>query len=205
MIKKAWQLIKRGAIFWIVVGILLALVFWVLGFLNTVIDYQFVADSRLNALVKIGIVMGVIIFTGVVFSLRWLKAWLLSIQNPVVLTLALLFFRDDVEAADNEDEWKEVIFPHDGHMALGVVTGKLDLPDDPYDPNSPNIKWCSLLGPPTPPIALTTQLKLVRERDVIYTGRTVISTSLTTATFGSKLKLDRKKFKIMKQKSPNKK
>ena len=74
----------------------------------------------IDDLVKVGIVIGVIIFTGVIFSLRRLKAWLLSIQNPVVLTLVLLFFRDDVDAADNEDEWKEVWFPHDGHMALGV-------------------------------------------------------------------------------------
>ena len=196
MIKQIWILIKRGLILWLVLGLVTFVVLWFVGFLNQ-IDYKFVDNNFINFLIKCCVLGGLIVATGVFLSVRWLKSWLLNSRIPWISSLVLLFFGEEKD----ESDLKEVLFYIEGNSwTIGIVTAKVDLPVNPYDLVSPLVRWCVVLGPPTPPFSFTSQLRLVPESRVIYTGRTAIDTTLSVAALGSKLTLDYRKFKIVNQK-----
>lgn len=144
---------------------------------------------------------------GWLVSMRWFRNAVLKLFEPIPIISSLsnfLFNHEYIERlqSDELNLMPEVMFRLDNsdNWTIGIVVGKQKLPQNPLDKNSLLANWLVILAPPTPPLAFTAQLRLVKESDVCFTGRHGQDTALTVAAFGLNLDLDPKKFKIPKDK-----
>jgi hypothetical protein len=133
---------------------------------------------------------------GLLVSWKTFREVILKICSkiPVLSVAANFFLNKEYVERMTDGGFPEVIFKHtEESWAFGTVTNdSLRVPENMTD--GPITDWVVILGPPTAPVSVTAQIYLRKKSSVVYTGRYIKDTAITTASLGLKFPLDPSKF-----------
>ncbi len=112
---------------------------------------------------------------------------------PVLSVLANFFLNKEYVERVTDGGFPEVVFRHtEDSWSFGTVTNELRLPEKMSEGELTD--WVVILGPPTTPVSVTAQMYLRKKTTVVYTGRYIKDTAITTASLGMKFAIDPRKF-----------
>jgi len=154
-------------------------------------------DSEAGKWIFLALILLLPLFAGMLLSWKGFRdlALLLCGKIPIVSLFANYIFNKEDADQMAEGKFPEIIFKYAGDAwAFGQVMNKKMLPESPHDPSSKPVLWLIVVGPATTPLSVTGQLVMIKDSDVVYTGRFIKDTVLTVASLGLKCQLDPRKF-----------
>jgi hypothetical protein len=191
-----WKRAFLGAISLILGLFLFILGSWVWNVLAG-IDYRFFDSPVLNGLIKIAVVFTLVFFVGLLVSWRWSRSLILFFLSkiPGLRTLSHSFLNHEFVERFKKGQLLEAMFEDvNGRWGFGIVTNEFKAPENPKDWKSyrenPDpwegelIDWCTVLGPPTAPLAITAQMWRIPKNSLVFTGSTAKDTTITVASLG---------------------
>lgn len=195
------QRYKIGIIFCMIFGVFALIVAWVASLIDQ-ISIPFSGYSSLNLFLNAAIFLVALpILVGAVLSGRLISKCLLGIFSVFpkrFRKIAEFFLTHDFDKISLLGLPEVMYWTGGNGWTLGLVVKELNLPANPLDPVGSLEKWFYIAGPYTPPLLITgMRLDLYPASKVVYTGRTSDIAILTTASFGTKLKLDPQQFKVV--------
>jgi len=183
-VKKILSVWKTGFITVVPVLVIIIIMASILNWASN-IGAVFTDSKTMIWLITAAALLGVPIIFGWLLSCKWVRTFGLEILGklPVVGSLFSFFLNHDYIERIKSGDLQEVMFKYAGSTwTIGGVVNKFTAPI--YGHHGHLVTWCVVLGPPTAPLAPTAPVLLVKEADLIYTGRTYKDTLLTVASFG---------------------
>ena len=199
-----WSKLRLGILAVIPVFLIALVINWIVGGINAA-SLPLLENRTLNFCLNAAMWFTALCVLGWLVSMRWCRSLVLKLcaRIPILSSISsTLLSHDYIERMKNDElgMMPEVLICLDSKddWALGLVTNRMRLPENLRNILSSSVDWCIVLAPLTPPLSVTSQMRLRRESELIYTGRSGKDGTLTVATFGMNCKLDPKKFAIKK-------
>lgn len=190
--KRIARLYRTGIFVLVPIFVVIALFAWLWDAVYTL--------SFGNVWVALGLlVLGPFLF-GWGISTHWVRSIFLNFcsQIPVISTITQVLFNHEFVEQLKSGQMCEVLVPvSGGGWAPGIAVRKFSLPKDLRDKKSRKVTWVAVLAPATAPVAVTAQIRLYREADVVYTGNSITDATLAFASFGLNMDLNDDKFSII--------
>lgn len=184
MFSKLWSTWKTGFITVIPMLVIVILLASILNWTAN-IGAVFTDSKTMIWLITAGVLLFPPLICGWLINYQWMRKFGLELLGklPVVGPLFSFFLNHDYIERIKSGNLQEAMFKYAGDTwSFGGVVSKFQAPI--YGNHGHLVTWCMVLGPPTAPLAPTAPVLLVRESDLVYTGRTYKDTILTVASFG---------------------